>query len=146
MQQGRNATTAPMQTARPRASRSIGIGGHLATPPLPHHRAYGSVPRRFGGLGFDEVRHGDQAHGTKAALAERLMQGAGRTQTPRSLRAIGRLKGRLPGNPEMTQPSDTSAHCPPLHPGSASQSPPYPGIKQRKLATLAEAEIACPSA
>ena len=30
--------------------RSIGIGGHLAMPPLPHHRAYGSVPRRFGGL------------------------------------------------------------------------------------------------
>ena len=26
----------------------IGIGGRLAAPPLPHHRAYGSVPRRFG--------------------------------------------------------------------------------------------------
>src|SRR5215472_10111056 len=25
----------------------IGIGGHLAAPPLPHHREYGSVPRRF---------------------------------------------------------------------------------------------------
>ena len=25
----------------------IGIGGHLTMPPLPHHRAYGSVPRRF---------------------------------------------------------------------------------------------------
>ena len=25
----------------------IGIGGRLAAPPLPHHRAYGSVPRRF---------------------------------------------------------------------------------------------------
>ena len=25
----------------------IGIGGHLTVPPLPHHRAYGSVPRRF---------------------------------------------------------------------------------------------------
>src|SRR5689334_12745943 len=25
----------------------IGIGGSLADPPLPHHRAYGSVPRRF---------------------------------------------------------------------------------------------------
>src|SRR5262245_13705187 len=25
----------------------IGIGGSLAAPPLPHHRAYGSVPRRF---------------------------------------------------------------------------------------------------
>ena len=25
----------------------IGIGGRLTAPPLPHHRAYGSVPRRF---------------------------------------------------------------------------------------------------
>jgi pimeloyl-ACP methyl ester carboxylesterase len=29
----------------------IGIGGSLATPPLPHHLAYGSVPRRFEKLG-----------------------------------------------------------------------------------------------
>ena len=26
----------------------FGIGGRLAASPLPHHRAYGSVPRRFG--------------------------------------------------------------------------------------------------
>ena len=56
---------------------SIGIGGHLAMPPLPHHRAYGSVPRRFGGLSLDEVGHGDKAEGTKASLAERLVQGVG---------------------------------------------------------------------
>ena len=41
----------------PRASRhgrivpQIGIGGRLATPPLPHHQAYGSVPWRFESLG-----------------------------------------------------------------------------------------------
>ena len=29
------------------ALAGIGIGGHLTMPPLPHHRAYGSVPRRF---------------------------------------------------------------------------------------------------
>jgi integrase len=29
------------------ATVSIGIGGSLAAPPLPHHLAYGSVPRRF---------------------------------------------------------------------------------------------------
>src|SRR5271165_3208004 len=52
--------------------RSIGIGGRLTTPPLPHHRAYGSVPRRFGGLstrgcrafGFGHRRgHFDLSHG-----------------------------------------------------------------------------------
>ena len=29
----------------------IGIGGSLAAPPLPHHLAYGAVPRRFERLG-----------------------------------------------------------------------------------------------
>src|SRR6266446_9200093 len=45
---------------------SIGIGGHLAMPPLPHHRAYGSVPRRFGGLSARQLFHGDQAETTEA--------------------------------------------------------------------------------
>jgi hypothetical protein len=30
-----------------RYGSKIGIGGSLAAPPLPHHLAYGSVPRRF---------------------------------------------------------------------------------------------------
>jgi hypothetical protein len=33
--------------ARPTQRAFIGIGGSLAAPPLPHHRAYGAVPRRF---------------------------------------------------------------------------------------------------
>ncbi len=33
-------------------SAHIGIGRSLAAPLLPHHRAYGSVPRRFGWLNF----------------------------------------------------------------------------------------------
>jgi hypothetical protein len=37
---------------------SIGIGGHLAMPPLTYHRAYGSVPRRFGGLGVHNADPG----------------------------------------------------------------------------------------
>jgi hypothetical protein len=32
---------------RARSRPMIGIGGRLAAPPLPHHLAYGSVPRRF---------------------------------------------------------------------------------------------------
>ena len=36
----------------------IGIGGHLGAPPLPHHRAYGSVPRRF-----DRVKRGQERRG-----------------------------------------------------------------------------------
>ena len=47
----------------------IGIGGHLAMSPLPHHRAYGSVPRRFGRLS----RHGF----LKIGQPERVEVGAG---------------------------------------------------------------------
>ena len=36
----------------------IGIGGHLAVPPLPHHRAYGSRTRRF-----DRVKLGQEHRG-----------------------------------------------------------------------------------
>src|ERR1700739_3808435 len=40
-----------------RSLTSIGIGGPLAVPPLPHHRAYGSRTRRFDWvkLGQDHV-------------------------------------------------------------------------------------------
>ena len=38
----------------------IGIGGHLAVPPLPHHRAYGSRTRRFDGVKLGR-RHGVEA-------------------------------------------------------------------------------------
>jgi hypothetical protein len=48
---------------------SIGIGGHLAMPPLPHHRAYGSVPRRFGGLSVHQLCHREQAQPFERALA-----------------------------------------------------------------------------
>ena len=36
----------------------IGIGGSLAAPPLPHHRAYGSVPRRFERFGHHSATKG----------------------------------------------------------------------------------------
>ena len=42
--------SAPEMPCAPRQLRlapNIGIGGHLAMPPLPHHRAYGSGPWRF---------------------------------------------------------------------------------------------------
>jgi hypothetical protein len=37
--------------AKDASAKMIGIGGSLAAPPLPHHLAYGSVPRRFEKLG-----------------------------------------------------------------------------------------------
>ena len=40
---------------------SIGIGGSLAAPPLPHHRTYGSRIRRFGGFSGRSVSQPDVA-------------------------------------------------------------------------------------
>src|SRR5271166_6656565 len=56
---GSRSSTSTAPRIRPPSTnhnRLIGIGGRLAAPPLPHHRAYGSVPRRF-----DRVRLG-RAH------------------------------------------------------------------------------------
>ena len=55
---------------------SIGIGGHLAMPPLPHHRAYGSVPRRFGGLSTRHRFHGKQPMTLEAFVGEGAVQRA----------------------------------------------------------------------
>jgi len=41
----------------PCSPASTGIGGRLTVPPLPHHLAYGSIPRRFGGLSGRQFLH-----------------------------------------------------------------------------------------
>jgi hypothetical protein len=47
----------PLRIMSDRLGSRIGIGGHLAVPPLPHHRAYGSRTRRFDGVKLGS-RHG----------------------------------------------------------------------------------------
>ena len=37
------SSKSPQQRPRPLPNFEIGIGGRLTTPPLPHHRTYGSV-------------------------------------------------------------------------------------------------------
>src|SRR5690349_6287965 len=59
------------ETLLVRKRELIGIGGHLAMPPLPHHRAYGSVPRRFDWvkllMGHHRFRPGSAESGQTAA-------------------------------------------------------------------------------
>jgi hypothetical protein len=57
-----------------RFGAKIGIGGHLAVPPLPHHRHTGHVPRRF-----DWVKLG-QRHGVEGDRASRS-SGIGTTRS-----------------------------------------------------------------
>src|SRR4029077_13398145 len=81
----------------------IGIGGHLAMPPLPHHRAYGSVPRRFGGLSAHQLLHGDQAKTTEASFGEGAMQSFREAQPPGTLGAENGRTGRPFGDLEPTE-------------------------------------------
>src|SRR6201987_5351155 len=43
----------------------IGIGGRLAASPLPHHRAYGSVPRRFDRVKLEQKDRGGEDRGRR---------------------------------------------------------------------------------
>jgi transposase len=68
----------PDVSVPPCSPASIGIGGHLTMPPLPHHRAYGSVPRRFGGLSTHQRIHGKPAIILEAFVGEGAMHRARR--------------------------------------------------------------------
>jgi hypothetical protein len=124
---------------------SIGIGGHLAMPPLPHHRAYGSVPRRFDGLSTDQLFHGKQAQTTEASVGEGAMQSFREAQPPRSLGAEDGRTGRPFGDLEPTELTIALASRLPLDPGDATQAPSDPAIQRRQLVPLAEAEVPGPT-
>ena len=69
-------------------------------PPLAHHRAYGSVPRRFGGLSTRQLFHGKQTQATEAGFGEGAMQRFREAQPPRSLWAEDSRTGRPFGDLE----------------------------------------------
>jgi hypothetical protein len=112
---------------------SIGIGGHLTMPPLPHHRAYGSVPRRFGGLSARQRLHEKQSKTFEAFIGEGPMQRARRAQSPWSLRTEDGRTGHLLRNPQATKLLVTSAARLPLDPDDATQASPYPAIQRCRL-------------
>ena len=109
---------------------SIGIGGHLAMPPLPHHRAYGSVPRRFGGLSTRHRFHGKQPMTLEAFVGEGAVQRARRTQPPWSLRAEDGRTGRPLRHLEATKFLVASASRLPLDPDDATQASSGPAIQR----------------
>ena len=110
-------------------------------PPLPHHRAYGSVPRRFGGLSTGQLFHGNQAQTTEASFGEGAMQSFREAQPPRSLGAEDGRTGRPFGDLEPTELTIALASRLPLDPGDATQAPSDPAIRRWQLMPLAEAEV-----
>src|SRR4051812_49654375 len=83
--------------------RVIGIGGPLTRPPLPHHRAYGSVPRRFGGLSVYQLFHGEEAQTGEASFGEGAVQSFHGAQPPGSLRAEDSRTGQPFGDLETAK-------------------------------------------
>src|SRR5216683_1400978 len=139
-------SSVPIVPPSRRAQRqSIGIGGHLAMPPLPHHRAYGSVPRRFGGLSAHQLLHGDQAETTEASFGEGAMQSFREAQPPGTLGAENGRTGRPFGDLEPTELTIALTARLPLDPSDATQAPSDPAIQRWQLVPLAEAEVAGPT-
>jgi hypothetical protein len=114
-------------------------------PPLPHHRAYGSVPRRFGGLSLHQLFHGKQTQTFEACVGEGAVQGVRETHSPWSLWAENGLAGRRPRYSEAPEFMISSATRLPLDPGDATQAPSNPAVEGLQLVPLAEAEVASPS-
>src|SRR5438477_105367 len=114
-------------------------------PPLPHHRAYGSVPRRFGGLSARQLFHGKQSQTTEASFGEGAMESFREAQPPRSLGAEDSRAGRPFGDLEPTELAIALASRLPLDPGDATQAPSDPAIQRWQLAPLAEAEVPGPT-
>src|SRR6201986_1221349 len=107
----------------------IGIGEHLAVPPLPHHRAYGSVPRRFGGLSKSQLLHGETAEALEVSFGESLVEGCPGAPPPGSFRREHGHTGRPLASPKAAKLCVASDTRLPLDPDGASQSPPDPAIK-----------------
>src|SRR5260370_21043492 len=114
-------------------------------PPLPHHRAYGSVPRRFGGLSARQLFHGKQSQTTEASFGEGAMQSFREAQPPRSLGAEDGRTGRPFGDLEPTELTIALSSRLPLDPGDATQAPSDPAIQRWQCAPLAEAEVPGPT-
>src|ERR1700730_1363044 len=114
-------------------------------PPLPHHRAYGSVPRRFGGLRTRELFHGKQAQTTEARFGEGAMQSFREAQPPRPLWAEDSRTGRPFRDLEPTEFAIALTACLPLDPGDATQAPSDPAVQRWQFVPLAETEVPGPT-
>jgi hypothetical protein len=112
-------------------------------PPLPHHRAYGSVPRRFGGLSGERSRHRGQAQFSEAGVGVGAVQGVSGTEPPGSL--PDEFAGRLLGDPETPQFLVAPTPRLPLDPRDAAQASADPPVQGLQLGELTEAEVSVDS-
>ena len=84
----------------------IGIGGHLAVPPLPHHRAYGSRTRRFDWVKLEV--DGGQSGACPLCHSRMLFVRAYPRETQEMLSDTGRASGQSRSTPEIRWHSASS--------------------------------------
>ena len=75
--------------------RAIGIGGSLAAPPLPHHRAYGSVHGGSTDLSRGRARHGGEAVPVEEGIGERVGERGAVAEPPWTVGTAGGFRRQL---------------------------------------------------
>ena len=125
----------------------IGIGGSLAAPPLPHHRAYGSV---HGGSmelsGWVAPDQGDETEPNEKGIGQANGQCRAVAEPPGTARTTSGLGRQVLANAQATQRRKTPAPTLPLTPDGGTKPTPYPLVEAAQhRGGLAEPEVAPPS-
>ena len=122
-----------MLSCRQMAPALIGIGGSLATPALPHHPAYGSVPRRFGWSG--NAFHGERGDTqlTEISIGQGHMKSWGPADPPWTFGTAGCPLGEVWVATAPSEFLESLLPSLPLGPNETAQSTPDPRLKFSKL-------------
>lgn len=127
--------------------RRIGIGGSLTTSLLPHHRAYGSVPRRFGWLNFGfRLQEQGNSHVEQDRSGERHVQRRRTTVVPTAFTAASSLGGKILTDSKLSQFLEPTFAGLPLLPSITSQTTGNPAVKVPQYRwRLAVTEVTTPT-
>jgi hypothetical protein len=123
----------------------IGIGGSLAAPPLPHHRAYGSV-QAVREAALTRAEQGWETERSEVRIGKPSGEGSAAGKMPWTAAAAGRVPCSPFRDPICDKSRAATPWCFPLAPESGPQSQPDPASESdQHLGRLAKAEIAAPA-
>jgi len=125
---------------------TIGIGGRVASPPLPHHRTCGSA---YGGsvrLSWSDIQQSRKTERVEVSDRKSALQGGTVRQPPRPMGTAGGLCRKVNADVPLTQSSKPHRASLPLLPDHGSQPSPDPLIQTTQhRGRLAVAEVTPPS-
>ena len=111
------------------ARGTIGIGGSLAAPPLPHHRAYGSVHGGSTDLSHGRARHGGKSEPVEEGVGERVGERGAVADPPRAMRTARGLCGQVQIDAEAAQRRKAGASALPLPPDDGAEPSSDPSVE-----------------